>query len=39
MYGQFIRAIPEEIYKDLSWKWMAKSDLKLQTEATIYVAQ
>ena len=24
MYGQFVRKIPEEIDKDLSWKWLDK---------------
>ena len=39
MYGQFVREMPEEIDKDLSWKWLVKSDLKVQTEATIFAAQ
>ena len=39
MYGQFVREMPEEIDKDLSWKWLMQSDLKLQTEATICAAQ
>ena len=39
MYGQFVREIPEEIDKDLSWKWLVQSDLKVQTEATICAAQ
>ena len=39
MYGQFVREIPEEIDKNLSWKWLVQSDLKVQTEATIYAAQ
>ena len=39
MYGQFVREMPEEIDKDLSWKWLVQSDLKVQTEATISVAQ
>ena len=39
MYGQFVREMPEEIDKDLSWKWLVQSDLKVQTEATICVAQ
>ena len=38
MYGQFVREMPEEIYKDLSWKWLVQSDLKVQTEATICAA-
>ena len=39
MYGQSVREIPEEIDKDLSWKWLVQSDLKVQTEATICAAQ
>ena len=31
--------MPEEIDKDLSWKWLVQSDLKEQTEATISAAQ
>ena len=37
--GQFVRKMPEEINKDLSWKWLVQSDLKVQTEATICAAQ
>ena len=29
MYGQFVHEIPEEIDKDLSWKWLVQSDLKV----------
>ena len=39
MYGQFIREMPEEIDKDLSWKWLVESDLKVQTEAAICASQ
>ena len=39
MYGQFVREIPEEKEKDLSWKWLVQSDLKVQTEATTCAAQ
>ena len=39
MYGQFVCEMPEEIDKDLSWKWLVHSDLKVQTEATICAAQ
>ena len=39
MYGQFVREIPEEIDKDLSWKRLVQSDFKVQTEATICAAQ
>ena len=31
--------MPEEIDKDLSWKWFVQIDLKVQTEATISAAQ
>ena len=34
MYGQFVREMPEEIDKDLSWKRLVQSDLKVQTEVT-----
>ena len=33
MYEQFVREMPEEIDKDLSWKQLVQSDLKVQTEA------
>ena len=39
MYEQFIREIPEETDKDLSWKWLVQSEIKVQTEATICAAQ
>ena len=39
MYGQFVREMPEEIDKDLSWKWLVQSDLKVQTETTICAVQ
>ena len=39
MYEQFVVEMPEEIDKDLSWKWLVQSDLKVQTEATICAAQ
>ena len=39
MYGQFVREMPEEIGKSLSWKWLVQSDLEVQTEATICAAQ
>ena len=39
MYGQFVYEIPEEIDKDLSWKWFVQSNLKVQTEATICAAE
>ena len=35
MYGQFVCEMLEETDKDLSWKWLVQSDLKVQTEATI----
>ena len=39
MYGQFTREMPEEIDKNLSWKWLVQSDVKVQTEPTICAAQ
>ena len=39
MYGQSIREMPEERDKNLSWKQLVQSDLKVQTEATTCVAQ
>ena len=39
MCGHFVREMPEEIDKDLSWKWLMQSDVKVQTEATICAAQ
>ena len=39
MYGQFVREMHEEIDKDISWKRLVQSNLKVQTEATICAAQ
>ena len=39
IYEQFVRKMPEEIDKDLSWKWLVLSDPKVLTEATICAAQ
>ena len=39
MYGQFVREMPDDIDKELSWKWVVQSDLKVQTEATLFAAQ
>ena len=39
MYEQLVCEMPEEIVKDLSWKWLVQSDVKVQTEATICSAQ
>ena len=39
MYGQFLHEMPEQIDKNLSWKWLVQSDLKVQTETTICAAQ
>ena len=35
MYWQFVREMSEEIDKDLSWKWLVQSDLKVQTDVKI----
>ena len=29
--GHLVSKMPEKIGKDLSWKWLVKSDLKVQT--------
>ena len=39
MYGQFVHEMAEEIDKDLSWKWLVQSDLKVQTERAICATQ
>ena len=39
MYGQFVREMSEEVDKELSWQWITRGDLKVQTEATIFAAQ
>ena len=39
MYGQFVREMPGEVDKELSWQWTTRGDLKVQTEATIFAAQ
>ena len=39
MYGQFVRDMPEEVDKDLSWQWVSHSDLKVQTEALVFATQ
>ena len=39
MYGQFAREMSEHVDKELSWNWLVRSDLKVQTEATICAAQ
>ena len=39
MYGEFVRGVPEEIDKNLSWKLFVQSDLEKQTEATVCAAQ
>ena len=39
IYGQFLHEIPEQIDKNVSWKWLVQSDLKVQTETTICAAQ
>ena len=38
MYGQFVREIPEETDKDLSWEQSVQIDHKVQTEAMICAA-
>ena len=38
-YGQFVCKMPGEIDKDLPWKWLVQSDLKVKAEATICAAK
>ena len=33
MFEQFVCEMSEEIDKDLPWKWLLQSDLKVQTDA------
>ena len=33
MYGQFIRGMPENVYKNKTWQWLSKCDIKIGTEA------
>ena len=39
MYSQYVREMTDDIDKALSWNWVTCSDLKIQTEATIFAAQ
>ena len=39
MYGQFNCEMKDEIDRRKTWKWVVKSDLKVQTEALIFAAQ
>ena len=36
LYGQFVREMPEEVDKELSWQWITRGDLKVQA---IFAAQ
>ena len=39
MYGQFLRDNSTKVDKELSWRWLNKGDLKIQTESLLCVAQ
>ena len=39
MYGQFIRKMPENVDKNVTWQWLSKCDLKIGTEALLCTAQ
>ena len=39
MLGQFVRETPEKVYKDKTWQWLFKSDLKIGAEALLFATQ
>ena len=39
MYEQFFRGTSTKVDKELSWRWLIKSDLKVQTESLLDAAQ
>ena len=39
MHGQFVTGTPDKVDKDNTWQWLSKSDLKIETEALLWVAQ
>ena len=39
MYGQFLRDTSAKGDKELSWRWLRKGDLKIQTESLLCAAQ
>ena len=39
MYVQFIRDMPEDTYKEKSWLWLRKCDLKIPSVVQICLAQ
>ena len=39
MHGLFLQELPETVDKDKTWEWTRKGDLKVETEALIFVAQ
>ena len=39
MYGQFLRDTSAKVDKKLSWRWLRKGDLKIQTESLLCAAQ
>ena len=39
IYGQFLRDTSAKVVKELSWRWLKKGDLKIQTESLLCAAQ
>ena len=39
MHGQFVMEMPDKVDKDKTWQLLSKSELKIGTEALLYVAQ
>ena len=35
MYGQFLRDTSAKVDKELIWRWLSKSDLKIQTQSLV----
>ena len=39
MHRQFAREMPEKVYKDRTWQWLSKINLKIGIEALLCAAQ
>ena len=39
IYGQFLRDTSAKVVKELSWRWLKKGDLKIETESLLCAAQ
>ena len=39
IYGQFSRDTSAKVDKELSWRWLSKGDLKIQTESLLCATQ